>query len=208
MRRRAFLIPGLTGFLLFFVLPCGIIVYYAMIDNAANHHFVGLQQFVKVCRNKAFVLAFTNTVKFTLAAVPLSVLLSLGLAAMLDSRMPFIQNVRACFLCPMMVPAASVILVWRVFFDQKGVVNQVMTFIGGEVTVQTGLCTCCKVRENTFGPRRIRHFAEGKLKMRRIRLQCSRRLNCNEGRLWTGFGQIMDSVCSYFSFYGRILAII
>lgn len=132
MRRKAFLIPGLTGFLLFFVLPCGIIIYYAMIDNAANHHFVGLQQFVKVCRNKAFVLAFTNTIKFTVTAVPLAVLLSLGLAAILDSRMPFIQNVRACFLCPMMVPAASVILVWRVFFDQKGVVNQMMTFAGGE----------------------------------------------------------------------------
>ena len=32
-----------------------------------------------------------------------------------------------------------------------------------DVTIQTGLCTCCKVRENTFQLRRIRHFAEGKL---------------------------------------------
>ena len=46
-----------------------------------------------------------------------------------------------------------------------------------KVTVQTGLCTCCKVRENTFRPRRIRHFAKGKLKMCRIQLQCSQRLN-------------------------------
>ena len=47
------------------------------------------------------------------------------------------------------------------------------------ITVQTELCTCCKVREDTFRLRRIRHFAEGKLKMCPIPLQCSRRLNCN-----------------------------
>ena len=103
-------------FLLFFILPCVVIVYYAMTKSTTDHSFVGLQQFVAICQNKAFQIAFTNTVKFTVLSVPLAVILSLALAAVLDSRMPFIQKIRASFLCPMMVPAASVILIWRVLF--------------------------------------------------------------------------------------------
>ena len=109
-----YLSPSLTGVLLFFVLPFFVVIYYSMVDNPINHEFVFLDNFVKVATNKAFQQAAANTMKFSLVAVPLAVILSLLLAMILDFKIPFRSQFRTFFLSPMMVPVASVILIWQV----------------------------------------------------------------------------------------------
>ena len=63
-------------------------------------------------------------------AVPLAVILSLWLAVIMESRIPFKSTFRTFFLSPMMVPIASVILVWQVLFDYNGLVNVLLAWIG------------------------------------------------------------------------------
>ena len=80
--------------------------------------------------NSAFQLAVKNTVVFTGVAVPLAVVLSLVLALMLECRIPLKSQFRTFFLSPMVVPIASIILVWQVLFHSNGVVNEFLATFG------------------------------------------------------------------------------
>ena len=126
-----FLSPSLLGVLLFFVLPFCVVIYYSMVDNPIHHEFVFFENFVRVAGNAAFQQAAFNTLKFSFAAVPLAVVLSLALAMILDAKIPFRSQMRTFFLSPMMVPVASVILIWQVLFHYNGLVNDILSVFGG-----------------------------------------------------------------------------
>lgn len=132
-RRRAanvFLAPSFLGVMAFFILPFIVVIVYSLVDNPINMEFAGLDNFVRVMKNAAFKRAVTNTLKFSLIAVPLAVVLSLLLAVVLDWKIPFRSQFRTFFLSPMMVPVASIVLIWQVLFHYNGVVNDLLSHIG------------------------------------------------------------------------------
>ncbi len=103
-----------------------------MVNNPIQHKFVFLKNFINVWNNAAFRLAAGNTFKFSLIAVPLVVVLSMALAFALDSAIPYKSQIRTLLLSPMMVPIASVVLIWQVLFHYNGVVNEFIKFLGGK----------------------------------------------------------------------------
>ena len=127
-----FMIPSIAGVLAFFILPFLVVIYYSLIDDTATGDFVGLYNFAELFRNSAFKMALKNTGIFSLTAVPLVVVLSLALAVLLDANVPYKSTFRTIFLSPMIVPAASVILIWQVLFDFNGVVNDIIAFFGAD----------------------------------------------------------------------------
>ena len=128
----AFLSPSLIGVSVFFILPFFVVVYYSLIDGVTTRNFVGLQNFVELFHNSAFLLATKNTLHFSLIAVPLAVVLAIVLALMLEARIPMKSAFRSFFLSPMMVPVASVVLIWQVLFNYNGTVNELIVLLGGE----------------------------------------------------------------------------
>lgn len=124
LHASCFLGPSFLGVLLFYIVPFGVVVYYSLIQGPMNNSFVGLQNYVNVLQNNAFRTAVKNTVVFTGIAVPLAVVGSLVLALMLECRIPLKSQFRTFFLSPMVVPIASIILVWQVLFHYNGVVNE------------------------------------------------------------------------------------
>lgn len=130
----AFLAPSVLGVLIFFVLPFLVVIYFSFVDNPVAKQFVGFENFVSVIGNKAFRTAVWNTLFFSIVAVPLAVVLGMALAFLLDAGIPLRSELRSCFLTPLMVPTASVVLIWQVLFDYNGVVNlAVQKFGGGRV---------------------------------------------------------------------------
>lgn len=125
-----FLASSFIGVLLFFFIPFGVVVYYSMIDNPVRKNFVLFDNFIALMSNKAFQMAAANTLKFTLVSVPLAVILSLLMACMLDKSILFKSQFRSFFLTPMMVPVASVVLVFQVIFNQNGVLNEFLSVFG------------------------------------------------------------------------------
>ncbi|MBQ8781220.1 MAG: sugar ABC transporter permease [Oscillospiraceae bacterium] len=118
--------------MIFFLVPFCVIVYYSLVDNPINKEFVFLDNFVSVLKNNAFRKAALNTLKFSAMAVPLAVIIGLGLAMLLDSRIPGVSWFRTSFLCPMMVPVASVVLIWQVIFHYNGTLNEILIKLGGD----------------------------------------------------------------------------
>lgn len=125
-----FLAPSILGVSLFFVLPFLVVIFYAVVNNPIQHKFVFLDNFIRVWNNPAFQLAAGNTFKFSIVAVPLVVILSMAMAFALDSAIPFKSQFRTLLLSPMMVPIASVVLIWQVLFHYNGVVNEFLAFFG------------------------------------------------------------------------------
>ncbi len=125
-----FLLPSMAGVMLFFVAPFFVVIYYSFINNPIQQRFVGVENYIKVWNNEAFRQAGANTFRFSLIAVPLAVLLSLFLAAVMESRIPGKSYFRSFFLSPLMVPTASVVLIWQVLFNYNGLVNNVITSLG------------------------------------------------------------------------------
>lgn len=130
LHASCFLGPSFLGVLMFFIIPFGVVVYYAFIQGPMNNSFVGLQNFINVINNNAFRIAVKNTAVFTALVVPLAVVLSLVLALMLECRIPLKSQFRTFFLSPMVVPIASIILVWQVLFHYNGVVNEFLAVFG------------------------------------------------------------------------------
>lgn len=93
---------------------------------------MGLENFLSVLKNSSFQMAAKNTATFSAVAVPLAVVLSLGLALMLECRIPGKSLFRTFFLSPMMVPVASVVLIWQVVFHYNGTLNEVLAVFGAE----------------------------------------------------------------------------
>ena len=127
-----FLSPSLLGVCEFFIVPFGVVVYYSLIDGVGSRNFVFLDNFVKLFHNSAFLLAAKNTLTFSAWAVPLAVALSMLLALMLEARIPLKSQFRTFFLSPMMVPVASVVLIWQVLFNYNGTINEFLLLFGAD----------------------------------------------------------------------------
>ena len=122
--------PSFLGMLIFFIIPFGVVVYYSFISGTLDHSFAGLKNYISVIENGAFKTAVKNTAVFSALAVPLAVILAMALALLLEARIPWKSQFRTFFLSPMMVPIASIILVWQVLFHDNGVVNEVLKALG------------------------------------------------------------------------------
>ena len=127
-----FLSPSLLGVCVFFIVPFGVVVYYSLIDGVGSRNFVFLDNFVKLFQNSAFLLAAKNTLTFSAWAVPLAVALSMLLALMLEARIPLKSQFHTFFLSPMMVPVASVVLIWQVLFNYNGTINEFLLLFGAD----------------------------------------------------------------------------
>ena len=64
-RSLCFLSPSLIGVAVFFILPFGVVVYYSLIDGVGSRNFVFLENFIKIFKNSAFLMAAKNTLSFS-----------------------------------------------------------------------------------------------------------------------------------------------
>ena len=128
LRSLCFLCPSLFGVGIFFILPFGVVVYYAL--TSAEGTWVWTENFRRLFENSAFRLAARNTLRFSAVAVPLAVVLAILLALLLEARIPLKSYFRTFFLSPMMVPVASVVLIWQVLFSYNGTLNVFLARFG------------------------------------------------------------------------------
>lgn len=116
-----FLAPSLLGVGYLVLLPTGDVLRRSF-ATALSGQWVGLDNYRKVLENEAFRLAVGNTLRFMLLSLPLLLSLSL-LLALVICRIPRLERFKALYLLPMAIPAATVVLVWRLVFSRQGFLN-------------------------------------------------------------------------------------
>lgn len=116
-----FLFPGLFGITIFILLPFGDVTVRSFYTSLSGE-FVGWDNYRKVVENVAFQLAVKNTVRFIVVCIPLLLVGSLLLALWIYST-PLWEKYKYLYLLPMAVPAATIVLVWRMIFAKQGFLN-------------------------------------------------------------------------------------
>lgn len=122
-----FILPSLAGIVVFYVIPYILCFLNSMFIGSS---FVGILNYIELFKNSTFLLALKNTAIFTITAVPLLMVISFLLALFLNSFKKISSFFRSAFLIPVIIPVASLICVWQVFFDDYGVVNVFLNSIG------------------------------------------------------------------------------
>lgn len=116
-----FLLPSLTGVSVFVLLPFADVVRRSFL-TAVTQEWSGVRNYQIVFHNQAFLLAVKNTLRFTAVCLPLLIGAGLLLAVQI-SRLKSIQLLKSLFLFPLAMPAATVVLIWRMLFSRQGFLN-------------------------------------------------------------------------------------
>ncbi|MDK8180269.1 sugar ABC transporter permease [Paenibacillus sp. UMB4589-SE434] len=118
-----FLAPSLLGFAIFYLIPFVMGLFYSFQDSAVGGSFVGFDNYNELFNSGSFRKAAANTFLFTGISVPLIIVLSLLFAILLNQKL-FIQNwLQTAFVLPLVVPVASIVMMWQIMFDWNGTVN-------------------------------------------------------------------------------------
>ena len=129
----AFILPSFAGVCIFWLIPY-VDVLRRSFCGAVNGEFVGIENYRTIFANKAFRLAAGNTLRFFGVCVPLLVVLSLIIAVLLAGQKRFTQILKSFFLLPMAIPVASVVLLWRLLFDDQGLLNHLLHMLSVQTT--------------------------------------------------------------------------
>lgn len=113
--------PVLAGTLIFFFLPLCIALWYSMTFGVGGTDFVGLSNYATILQSGTFRLAVWNTVRFIIVCVPLVMCLSLLLALPMQHGFFGAAFFRSASLVPMVLPAASIVMVINIFCGNQGI---------------------------------------------------------------------------------------
>ncbi len=124
----AFLLPSFLGVTVFVLIPFLDVVRRSFL-TAVTGEWTGINNYRNVFVNQAFRLAIRNTVRFTAVCLPLLIGLGLFLAVLL-SRLKQMQLIKSLFLFPLAMPAATVVLIWKMLFSRQGFFNGLLFSLG------------------------------------------------------------------------------
>ena len=137
----AFVAPALAVIVTFFVLPvaAGLALSFTDFDiyalaDLSNLRFVGLANYAQVLQMPLFWKALGNTVYFVVVGVPLSILVSLACALLLNSRAARLRGVfRTALFAPYVTTIVAVAVIWRYLFHTRyGLTNHLLGSFGIE----------------------------------------------------------------------------
>ena len=127
-----FLLPGLLGLMLFYVVPFLGGIYFSMTDGTIANRIVWFDNYQRVWDNEVFRLGLKNSLELSLISAPLIFVFSFVLAVMLRALKEKSVGFRNLLLMPYLVPSAALLIVWQILFDYGGPVNRVAAALGFE----------------------------------------------------------------------------
>ena len=137
-----FLIPALTIFTLFVVLPIGEAAYYSFFrwnGYGAPEKFVGFKNYEFLFKNRVFIMSLKNN--FYIIAISLFVQLPFALliALMISDKLRGAAFFRTVFFLPFILAEIVTALIWAYIYDGNyGLVAAIWGFFGAEAPFVLG----------------------------------------------------------------------
>lgn len=128
-----FLSPWLLGFLIFTLYPIVSSFVYSLTDyNITNPpRFIGLKNYVNLAHDELFYQSIKVTLYYTFLSVPLQLVVSLGLAILLNQKIPGMGVFRTALYLPSMVSGVVMSLLWLWIFNSEfGLLNYLLSLVG------------------------------------------------------------------------------
>lgn len=128
----AIIVPTLLVLAVFRFLPMAQALYLSLTSYDLVHppRFVGLANFASLLQDPLFLKSARVSLTYVLFSVVPVLPLSLGLAVLFNQSV-FIKNVlRSAIFMPVVMPAVVMAVVWTFMYQQDGVVNTLLGFLG------------------------------------------------------------------------------
>ena len=125
----AFIAPNFIGFAVFTLVP--IVIAFGMSfcdwDGSNPAKFIGIKNFTDLFKDTFFVNSLINTFLYSVGTVPLTIIVSLALAILLNQKIKGRGTLRAISCFPYVGSIIAVTTVWRMLFHpSKGPVNNLL----------------------------------------------------------------------------------
>lgn len=133
------LAPAMTLIILFFVIPViGALVLSVTdfdiysVGDAANTRFVGMRNYSTLANNPLFWRALTNTLYFSFVGGPLTIVVALAAALLLNAKLTrFKALFRTIYFAPVVTSIVAVAIVWKyVYHARVGLLNRALDVFG------------------------------------------------------------------------------
>ena len=137
LRALVYLSPGMTGFLLFIVLPliASLVISFFDWSIFGGGRFIGVENYRRMLSGEdpAFWTVMRNTVVFAACYTALNLVISIGLSYWLQRVPEWLSRVlRVIFFIPVVTPMVGNALIWRLLLSDNGVVNSALAVFGIE----------------------------------------------------------------------------
>ena len=125
--------PFWLGLLLFTAFPMLASIYFSFTkyDVLTSPKWIGFRNYLQLPQDKALLRALINTVMYAAASVPLSTLLALLVAILLNQKMRGTAGWRSVYYLPSVTPTVAYALLWKWMLSRDyGIVNAALGFVG------------------------------------------------------------------------------
>ena len=137
----SFLAPNFIGFVVFTLVPVIFSIALAFMNwsGGSKITFAGLDNFRYIFKDFSFTksnlgIALKNTVFYTVATVPLTLICALGLALVLNRGVKGAKVFRAVFFFPYVASLVAICVCWNFLLMKNGPVNQILNAMGFNMT--------------------------------------------------------------------------
>ncbi|WP_112179045.1 MULTISPECIES: carbohydrate ABC transporter permease [Paraliobacillus] len=130
-----YLLPALLILITFNIYPIiksFLMSFYTDYDYFNNVvHARGLTNFITLFNDQNFIKALSNTLIFVVGVVPISIILSLLIALLLNSKIKFLGFFRTIYFLPFVTSVVAVAIVWGwIFHSDYGLLNYFLGWFG------------------------------------------------------------------------------
>ncbi len=128
-----FLFPNVLGFFVFTLIPIlfAFGLCFVKWDFANPMEFIGARNFLRLFRDEGFQISFWNTLYYTVASVPLTIVSALGLAMLLYQKVKGMKWFRTVYFFPYISSMIAVAVVWNMLYHPTmGPINHLLKMIG------------------------------------------------------------------------------
>ena len=128
-----FLLPSLVGLILFVLGPilASLGLTFFEWDLLRSPQYVGSENYQRLLADENFWAAFLHTLYFIAGYLPLVMLISLGLAVVLNQEIVGVKFVRTAVFVPVVSAWVAVALLWSWIFNPKfGLLNHLLGLLG------------------------------------------------------------------------------
>lgn len=126
-----FIAPTMIGLIILNIIPIFQTIYQSFFktgDFGKGNKFVGINNYVKVFGDSEVWQALWNTLKYAIIEVPVSIIIALLLAVILNKKLKGRSFFRTVFFLPMVAAPAAVAMVWKWLFNSSfGLINNVFS---------------------------------------------------------------------------------
>jgi len=132
LKGLAFISPWIIGFLVFTAIPIGLSFYYSFCDFSLTKPsrgplWIGLDNYNQMIHDPVFWKSLGNTIYYASMALPAGLLVSLGLALMLNTKIRGQMFYRTVIFLPSLVPTIAAAMVWLWMFNpSEGLFNYLL----------------------------------------------------------------------------------